>query len=261
MGRETKLLLALLATLAGVFVGVLSMKLLVPRPPVGAGPDVAVDQTLAESHELVEPPSFSGRAGPAAAPISASAFASAPAHAAPISMPGPPADAAVAAELLPAVAEPPPEPPADAISAFAPREIMTDPVEVAARGAADDPLDMPPAAIPAAPPRHDPFVTAASHDVAVDAPPRQAVPASVAPAGQPALESAAPAPASTHVAAAGDSWWNLAERAYGDGRLYRALYAWNRVINPRVSLTPGTPLEIPPKPRLEAAWPALMPAP
>ncbi|NBX30334.1 hypothetical protein EBR04_07830 [bacterium] len=39
MGRETKILLGLLGLLAGVFVGVLSMKLFVPRPPDGAGPD------------------------------------------------------------------------------------------------------------------------------------------------------------------------------------------------------------------------------
>jgi nucleoid-associated protein YgaU len=59
------------------------------------------------------------------------------------------------------------------------------------------------------------------------------------------------------VTAAGDSWWDLAERAYGDGRLYRALYAWNRVVDPRVTLAPGTRLEIPSRERLEAAWPRL----
>jgi len=32
------------------------------------------------------------------------------------------------------------------------------------------------------------------------------------------------------------------------------------VIDPRVSLAPGTRLEIPPRTRLEAAWPKLMPA-
>jgi nucleoid-associated protein YgaU len=58
----------------------------------------------------------------------------------------------------------------------------------------------------------------------------------------------------------GDSWWDLAERAYGDGRLYRALFAWNRTIDPRISMTPGTRLEIPPRSKLEAAWPKLMPA-
>lgn len=259
MGRETKLLLALLATLVGVFMGVLSMKLLVPRPPVGAGPDVAVDQPRSESHELVEPPTFSGRRAAATAQISADAFASAPAHAAPLpiveeSPPDLPQELSTA---------PPREPPPAAVSAFAPREIVTDAVEVAPSAAAPDPLDIPPAAMPAPPPRHDPFVTAASHDVAVLEPPRPAAPGAVALPVDPTVNAAVAAAASapTYVAAAGDSWWNLAERAYGDGRLYRALYAWNRVINPRVSLAPGTPLEIPSKPRLEAAWPALMPPP
>ena len=82
---------------------------------------------------------------------------------------------------------------------------------------------------------------------------------------QPVGESeppAAPLPtsAAAYVASPGDSWWGLAERAYGDGRLYRALFAWNRVIDPRVSLAPGTRLEIPARARLEAAWPKLMPA-
>jgi nucleoid-associated protein YgaU len=63
----------------------------------------------------------------------------------------------------------------------------------------------------------------------------------------------------SYVAAAGDSWWSLAERAYGDGRLYRALFAWNRAVNPRVSLVPGTALQVPPRSRLAAAWPALIP--
>jgi nucleoid-associated protein YgaU len=58
----------------------------------------------------------------------------------------------------------------------------------------------------------------------------------------------------------GDSWWSLAEAAYGDGRLYRALFAWNRALAPRVSLESGTRLEIPPADRLQAAWPRLMPA-
>ena len=58
MGRETKILLALLATLSGVFLGVLSMKLLVPRPPVGAGVDVHIDVASTGSNALVEPPAL-----------------------------------------------------------------------------------------------------------------------------------------------------------------------------------------------------------
>ncbi|MFM8704368.1 MAG: LysM peptidoglycan-binding domain-containing protein, partial [Planctomycetia bacterium] len=95
------------------------------------------------------------------------------------------------------------------------------------------------------PARRDPFVAPAGLDMPV----RQA-----APPTEPAPDGAA------HVASAGDSWWGLAERAYGDGRLYRALFAWNRSIDPRISLAPGTRLEIPPRSKLEAAWPKLMPA-
>ena len=78
---------------------------------------------------------------------------------------------------------------------------------------------------------------------------------------QPITESAPmPTSAAAYVASPGDSWWGLAERAYGDGRFYRALFAWNRKIDPRVSLAPGTRLELPSRARLEAAWPKLMPA-
>lgn len=63
----------------------------------------------------------------------------------------------------------------------------------------------------------------------------------------------------SHRAVAGDSWWLLAEKAYGDGRLYRALFAWNRALDPRVSLIPGTQLEVPTRAKLTTAWPKLVP--
>jgi 5'-nucleotidase len=201
MGRETKLLLALLATLAGVFVGVLSMKLLVPRPPAGAGPDVHVESAAVEPHLLVAPPALSPpMAEPAAAdpvPLDGGGFAGS----------GAGRNAAVTVETGPE----------------------------------------------RTPPRRDPFVTAAALEQPRGQPADVAVPADVV---QPAAPTAA---AFTHVVTAGDSWWDLAERAYGDGRLYRALFAWNRVVDPRVSLTPGTRLEMPPRERLEAAWPKLLP--
>jgi nucleoid-associated protein YgaU len=68
-----------------------------------------------------------------------------------------------------------------------------------------------------------------------------------------------PSTAADYVARPGDSWWTLAERVYGDGRFYRALFAWNRAIDPRVSLVPGTTLQLPPADRLRVAWPALVP--
>jgi nucleoid-associated protein YgaU len=77
---------------------------------------------------------------------------------------------------------------------------------------------------------------------------------------RPAVEPP-PLPGSSYVTRPGDSGWSLAEKVYGDGRLYRAVFAWNRTLDPRVSLVAGTPIELPPRDRLEAAWPALVPTP
>lgn len=235
MGRETKILLALLATLAGVFVGVLSMKLLVPRPPIGAGPDVHVDVADAEQHELVDPPSPSPPAfGPAAG--SPAAGGASFADAGPLVPPRSPERGFTpeAGDLLP-----PPmalEPPVGQSPGTS-----SSTVEIAASG------PVAAAAVPATPPRRDPFVAPAGL--------QQPIPQ------QPITESAPmPTSAAAYVANPGDSWWGLAERAYGDGRFYRALFAWNRTIDPRVSLAPGTRLEMPSRARLEAAWPKLMPA-
>jgi 5'-nucleotidase len=239
MGRETKILLALLTTLAGVFLGVLSMKLLVPRPPIGAGPDVHVDVADTEQHELVDPPSPSASASGLAAGSLAAGGASF-ADAGPFVPPASPERGFTpeAGDLLPPpmALEPPVSQSPGTSSSTA---------EIAAR----EPFAA--AAVPAAPPRRDPFVAPAGLQMPVTQ--------------QPVTESEPPAEplptsAATYVASPGDSWWGLAERAYGDGRFYRALFAWNRVIDPRVSLAPGTRLEIPSRARLEAAWPKLMPA-
>ena len=235
MGRETKILLALLATLAGVFVGVLSMKLLVPRPPIGAGPDVHVDVADAEQHELVDPPSPSPPAfGPATG--SPAAGGASFADAGPLVPPRSPER-----EFTPEAGDllPPPmalEPPVGQSPGTS-----SSTVEIAASG------PVAAAAVPATPPRRDPFVAPAGL--------QQPIPQ------QPITESAPmPTSAAAYVASPGDSWWGLAERTYGDGRFYRALFAWNRKIDPRVSLAPGTRLEMPSRARLEAAWPKLMPA-
>ena len=226
MGRETKILLGLLGLLAGAFVGVLSMKLLVPRPPAGAGPDVHPDLATVEPHDVVEPPA------PAFGP---SAFAAAP----PL--------------RLPPAAE----------------SDHTDRSTIHPAGFA--------AAVPPTsadePPRRDPFVTPASFEqpAAAEPPaPAAADDGEAASAGgpiappdpQPAAfaPDAAPVPlAGGYVVMPGDSWWSVAERSYGDGRLYRALFAWNRTANPRLTLAPGTPLDIPPLANLAAAWPHLVP--
>jgi 5'-nucleotidase len=249
MGRETKILLALLATLTGVFLGALSMKLLVPRPPVGAGPDVHIDGASAEPHELVDPPSLSPPSpGPAAAD---SGFAAA----------NPQAPARYAEDPLNTDSGDllPPPMPLDAPAAAPPATMP----QAAARS---DDQPMPPPASPAVPLRHDPFVAPAGLQMPITQPsgmqPSGMQPSGMQPPVNEGTPPAAPLPVpsvAAYVANPGDSWWDLAERAYGDGRLYRALFAWNRVIDPRVSLTPGTRLEIPPRARLEAAWPRLMP--
>jgi 5'-nucleotidase len=236
MGRETKILLALLATLAGVFIGVLSMKLLVPRPPIGAGPDVHVDVADAEQHELVDPPSPSPPAFGSVAGSPAAGGASF-ADAGPLVPPRSPERGLTpeAGDLLP-----PPltlEPPVGQSPGTS-----SSTVEIAASG------PVAAAAVPATPPRRDPFVAPAGLQMPIPQ--------------QPITQESGPMPASAaaYVASPGDSWWGLAERAYGDGRCYRALFAWNRVIDPRVSMAPGTRLEMPSRARLEAAWPKLMPA-
>lgn len=228
MGREAKLLLGLLATLLGVFVGVLSMKLLVPRPPAGAGPDIHADFTSAQPVELVEPPAPTLPAGGfaaapplvAAVPTTAAAperLPSAFVRAEPVA--APPDETGVVATSL---ETPQPDPPR---SRYAPREPPTDDL-------------LPPAAPPV-------FA-------------QEPAPAFTPPAA-PVTRVAGPPPQGVYVVQSGDSWWSIAERAYGDGRLYRALFAWNRVVDPRVTLAPETPLEIPPLDRLAAAWPKLMP--
>ena len=245
MGRETKILLALLATLAGVFLGVLSMKLLVPRPPVGAGPDVHIDVASAEANELVDPPSLSPPSpGPAAAdPGFAEANPPAPARYAegPLNTDS--------GDLLP------PPMPLNAPAASPPATMP----QAAARS---EEQPMPPPAIPTAPLRHDPFVAPAGLQMPITQSPIMHSPGMQSPDTDrtPPAEPMPVPSVAAYVANPGDSWWDLAERAYGDGRLYRALFAWNRVIDPRVSLTPGTRLEIPPRARLEVAWPKLMPA-
>lgn len=235
MGRETKLLLAVLAALTGAFVGVLSMKLLVPRPPAGAGPDVEVPQEFAGGQDLVEPPSLGERSLPA------SAFAAAPDFAPAVaSQAAPPSDPFVAQTAFqPAAVEaddpapPPPAPTSDFTSPPAEFVAASDarPIEPAER------MQAPPVAAPSR-------YTTVEPDVAVE----------------PLLPERSAGPiAGAHIVQPGDSWWSLAERAYGDGRLYRAVFAWNKTLDPRVALTPGTRLEIPPAAKLQAAWPRLMP--
>lgn len=240
MGRETKFLLAVLAALTGAFVGVLSMKLLVPRPPAGAGPDVEVPQEFASEQDLVEPPSLGQRSLPASAFAAAPDFAPAGGDTAAPPAAIPPRDPFVARTAFqPAAVEaddPAPQPQSP------PSDLAPPPAEFVAASDARpinpvEEMQAPPAAAPSR-------YTAVEPGVAVE---------------RPVPEPSALPITGEHIVQPGDSWWSLAERAYGDGRLYRAIFAWNKALDPRVALTPGTRLEIPPAARLQAAWPRLMP--
>ena len=228
MGREKKMLLALLSVLACAFVGVLLTKLLVPRPPTGAGPDVHAEDSAAQSHDLVEPPAFSSGGGSE----STSSFAESRSRRTTSDFGGGPRFSNSAGE-------------ASAQAASRQSELMKQ--ELTKQELTKQELT-----------KEDPFVRPAALEQPVSAATLDAVP--VIPAGPsgPPSRSTGVAAGSSYVAAVGDSWWSLAERAYGDGRLYRALFAWNRVLDPRVSLAPGTRLEIPPQSRLESAWPKLV---
>jgi hypothetical protein len=223
MGREKKMLLALLSVLACAFVGVLLTKLLVPRPPTGAGPDVHAEDSAAQSHDLVEPPAFSSGGGSE----STSSFVESRSRRTTSDFGGGSRFSNSARE-------------ASAQAASRQSELMKQ--ELTKQELT----------------KQDPFVRPAALEQPLPAATLDAVP--VIPAGPsgPPSRSTGVAAGSSYVAAVGDSWWSLAERAYGDGRLYRALFAWNRVLDPRVSLAPGTRLEIPPQSRLESAWPKLV---
>jgi hypothetical protein len=272
MGRETKILLGLLGLLAGVFVGVLSMKLFVPRPPDGAGPDIHTDHEFVETHQVVEPPALAPRAWDfaAAPPLVSDAAAPPlpPGHGAvqptptePHELAPPPAatDDLLGAPPDALAVEPPPSRFAvQPVAAIAPAS-ATEPAEPEAEQAALVPAatgglerTSPQSTVAVAPPlARDPFVARTAWEEPVAAVPLDAPPAT--PTGPPAVAGG------HHTVQAGASWWSVAEQAYGDGRLYRALFAWNRVLDPRVALAPGTVLEIPPLPKLEAAWPKLLP--
>lgn len=223
MGREKKMLLALLSVLVCAFVGVLLTKLLVPRPPTGAGPDVHAEDSAAKSHDLVEPPAFSSRGGSE----SNTSFVESRSRRTTSDFGGGSRFSNSAGEASAQAAS--------RQSELTKQELMKQELT-----------------------KQDPFVRPAALEQPLSAATLDAVP--VIPAGPsgPPSRSTGVAAGSWYIAAVGDSWWSLAERAYGDGRLYRALFAWNRVLDPRVSLAPGTRLEIPPQSRLEAAWPKLV---
>ena len=258
----------MLGTLAGAFVGVLSMKLLVPRPPNGAGPDIHLESAGDGGLDLVEPPALT--ALPPAAAIPPDPFRS---------LGVPPAaegdqqssfrdsettNVAAAIDAEPADAAPASgrfsrAPSSERLAPSAPPDLAPVPADAAPpasrfvdnslRTSNDKPLPKQRAAFASAPDRFEPR----GEDV---------VPAAATrPLDSRSAEgNVAALGAGGYVVREGDTWWSVAESTYGDGRLYKALFAWNRTLDPRVSLAPGTRLELPREEQLRAAWGRLVPA-
>ncbi|MBY3599041.1 5'-nucleotidase C-terminal domain-containing protein [Rhizobium bangladeshense] len=128
----------------------------------------------------------------------------------------------------------------------------TEPAPAPATPAAPAPATEPAPAAPAAPaPATEPAPAApAAPAPATEPAPAAPAPAAPAPAAEPAPAPAASAPAattpSTHVIAAGDTFWDLAVSFYGDGTLWRKLSEANGSPNPR-QLTIGKEIEVPAK--------------
>ncbi|ARM13864.1 MULTISPECIES: bifunctional metallophosphatase/5'-nucleotidase [Rhizobium] len=108
-----------------------------------------------------------------------------------------------------------------------------------------------PAPAPAAPATPAPTAEPAPAAPSAPAPatePAPAAPAAPAPATEPAPAASAPAATtpSTHVIAAGDTFWDLAVTFYGDGTLWRKLSEANGKPNPH-HLTVGKEIQVPAK--------------
>ena len=267
MGRETKILLALLGTLSSGFVGVLGSKLFVPRPPDGAGPDVHLPAHDHADGPIVEPPSFDrlGRSIFSATDATDATDAEGDRTANTLDSDAPAASLAAADDAGSGLLEPPTfwqtDPPVepDGLAAGEGDDAGGDPLTTDEAGsglpeaggfpAADEDLLPPPAvAVDSGEVVASGFESAPGAVLAVDPPGRFTPPS-----------NAMPISAGSHLVTDGDTWWSIAERAYGDGRLYKPLFAWNRALDPRVSLAPGTRLEVPPINSLVTAHAGLLP--
>ena len=263
--REKTILLAMLGTLAGAFVGVLSMKLLVPRPPNGAGPDIHLESAESGGLDLVEPPALTSL--PPAADIPPDPFrslglppAAAEDERAPFRQEDP---VAAAGDAEPAGDAPAPLPasrfPAtERLAPTAPPDLAPVPADTApsaSRFAAN------PLRVPVEGPDPEPSQVFANASEPIEAREEGVVPAAATRPldSRSAGDVAAPSAGGGYAVRAGDTWWSVAESTYGDGRLYKALFAWNRTLDPRVSLAPGTRLELPREEQLRAAWGRLVP--
>jgi nucleoid-associated protein YgaU len=281
LARETKILLGLLGTLSSGFIGVLGTKLLVPRPPEGAGPDVHVAAEDFERTAIVDPPSFDG-------PPTSAFGSGASAESAWAQLPAAGSSAftsaaddvasdvdSVASDETAGQLPPPPKfwsgddeaavvTADDRAADDRAAESFDDLADADTDGTNDRPI-APPAFGDSGDGRF-----AAATDVSAGLAEPTTIGASEiettepAPFARPQMfqppSDASPITQGEHVVVAGDTWWSVAERAYGDGRLFKPLYAWNRRVNPAVAMTAGTRLQVPPIEQLAAAQAALMPA-
>ena len=206
MGRESKFLLSLLGLLAGIFVTALALRLLIPRPPEGAGPDI---HTLSFNPfaETVPPPDLTP------SPEKKTLQREATTHDAPETQTRFPNVEASFEPSVPYNQEPGIKRSPDVEKKNAPWQkqetIQTFPEAS----------------------------TQAIDNVNSQLPP-QSPPIAISP---PQTTTTKPikklSPGMLYDVQEGDSWWQLAESAYGDGRYYRSLFAWNKTLQPRVSLS------------------------
>ena len=274
MGRESKFLLSLLGLLAGIFVTALALRLLIPRPPEGTGPDIHT-MTFNPFSETVSPPDLTPR----------------------------PENNSPQQETIVSDVEQKQQQFPNIEASFEPSYVQTQTNESPLPAIK---LDTPPTLEPVnktlspdvqapdvqAPDVQAPDVQAPDAEKFPNVEHQNAAPWQTEEAIQPFPEASTKSvdsvnsqlplqpppianslpqrsttkpikklsPGMLYDVQEGDSWWQLAESAYGDGRYYRSLFAWNKTLQPRVSLSPGTTLEIPQMNQLQLAWPRLIPS-
>ena len=274
MGRESKFLLSLLGLLAGIFVTALALRLLIPRPPEGTGPDIHT-MTFNPFSETVSPPDLTPR----------------------------PENNSPQQETIVSDVEQKQQQFPNIEASFEPSYVQTQTNELPLPAIK---LDTPPTLEPVnktlspdvqapdvqAPDVQAPDVQAPDAKKFPNVEHQNAAPWQTEEAIQPFPEASTKSvdsvnsqlplqpppianslpqrsttkpikklsPGMLYDVQEGDSWWQLAESAYGDGRYYRSLFAWNKTLQPRVSLSPGTTLEIPQMNQLQLAWPRLIPS-
>ena len=264
MGRESKFLLSLLGLLAGIFVTALALRLLIPRPPEGTGPDIHT-MTFNPFSETVSPPDLTPR----------------------------PENNSPQQETIVSDVEQKQQQFPNIEASFEPSYVQTQTNELPLPAIK---LDTPPTLEPVnktlSPDVQAPDVQAPDAKKFPNVEHQNAAPWQTEEAIQPFPEASTKSvdsvnsqlplqpppianslpqrsttkpikklsPGMLYDVQEGDSWWQLAESAYGDGRYYRSLFAWNKTLQPRVSLSPGTTLEIPQMNQLQLAWPRLVPS-